>query len=221
MGVDLEVSRAVPSLYAARYPLSEAEVVEYVERAPDMSMAPWLTPGIDFRLIEVADGAWTRYTGGMVAMKNPDDARCRQMAAMATALDAWLMFESVQIVTVEGDRVMTRDIVMADLPYPRYYLTRDAPIEVGEWAEVVAEQADFAWETRIEARLPSGRRWIDCPPVACWTGHPSGKPVPFHLDDVSDDSVDVGQPDGLTLERMRALAAVLGGWVSDGSGKRV
>ncbi|MFG1990814.1 hypothetical protein ACGFJ7_12650 [Actinoplanes sp. NPDC048988] len=199
----------------------EAEVVAYVERAPGMSMVPRITPGIDFRLLDVAGGWWTRYERGLVAVKNPDDDMVRRMAAMATALGAWLSFESVQIVTVDGDRIAGRDIVAADLPYPRYYLTREVPISATEWDRVVAEQGDFAWETRIEARVPDGRRWIACPPVACWTGHPSGELVPFHLDDVSDGSVDVGEPDELTLERMRALAAVLGAWVSDDSGKRV
>ncbi|XVU30087.1 hypothetical protein ACQPZJ_24245 [Actinoplanes sp. CA-054009] len=121
MGNDLEVCRVVLSLYSARFPIRQAEVVE---RAPDMRMVPRLTPGIDFRLIEEAGG--------------------------------WLTFESVQIVTVEGDRILERPVTAADKPYPPYRLARDSSISADEWAGVVARPGDFGWETRIEARLPSG-----------------------------------------------------------------
>ncbi|XVV08248.1 hypothetical protein ACQP2X_25720 [Actinoplanes sp. CA-131856] len=218
MSFDLQLTRVVPAFYSARFPIQEAEVVAYVEQAPDMIMAPWLTPGYPGRFINVDGAGWTRLTDGMVAVKNPDDGVYRRMAAMAAALDAWMLVEWVQFVIVEGDRVSEREVGLADLPHPRYFVARDAPIGADEWAGAVATLDDFVWETRIKARLPSGRKWIACPPVACWTGHPTGELVPFHLDE--DEGVDVWQPDALTLDRMRGLAAVLGGWVSDESGRR-
>ena len=76
----------------------------------------------------------------------------------------------------------------------------------------LAAQPDFTTMTRIEATLPSGVRWITCPPVACWTGHPSGRVTPFFLD---RDVIEVRQADGPTVQRTTALAASLGARVVD------
>jgi hypothetical protein len=64
----------------------------------------------------------------------------------------------------------------------------------------------------IEAELPSGLRWITCPPVTCWTGHPSGRPVPFFHD---QDLIEVSDTDEPTERRMAELAAVLAARVAD------
>jgi hypothetical protein len=56
--------------------------------------------------------------------------------------------------------------------------------------------------------VPSGFKWFSCPPVTCWTGHLSGKPVPFFLDEY-EQGIEVFQPDATTLTRMQALAQLL------------
>ena len=66
--------------------------------------------------------------------------------------------------------------------------------------------------TSIEAELPSGLSMIACPPVACWTGHPSGRPVPFFHD---VDLIEVADADELTEGRMAELAAALSARVAD------
>ena len=76
-----------------------------------------------------------------------------------------------------------------------------------QWLAVAAEQADFRIDTTIRATLPSGVAWIPCPPVACWTGHPSGEPVwCFH----DDDLVEVRGDDPDTVRRMTEIAVRLG-----------
>jgi hypothetical protein len=76
----------------------------------------------------------------------------------------------------------------------------------------VAAQPDFATMTRIETTLPSSVRWIPCPPVAGWTGHPSGRPMPFFLD---RDVIEVRHADRPTVRRMATLAASLAAKVLD------
>ncbi|SFF10354.1 hypothetical protein SAMN05421541_10655 [Actinoplanes philippinensis] len=87
-----------------------------------------------------------------------------------------------------------------------------APIRAEEWAQAVAAQPDFEMMTRIEATLPSGARWITCPPVACWSGHTSGRPIPFFHD---RDVIEVRDADEPTIRRMVALASTLAAKVVD------
>jgi len=82
-----------------------------------------------------------------------------------------------------------------------------------------AHLADDALEL-LQRRVAviTGVAWIPCPPVACWTGHPSGDPVwCFH----DEDLVEVRGDDPDTVRRMTALAVGLGAEVLRWDGRRV
>lgn len=170
-----------------------------------------------------APGDWLRFSGGKLSTKNPECPLIHRMIEIAAELDAWVLGDAPEVYEWNGDEVTARELKPADLPWPAYFLTRrgvpggyhrDAPILEQEWTSLVASQPDFAVLTRVEARLPSGLSWIACPPVACWTGHPSGRPVPFFFD---EDVVEVTGPDPATVERMLALAPLLAAKVVDGN----
>jgi hypothetical protein len=115
----------------------------------------------------------------------------------------------------DGQRVVDRQRGPEAFAGNPRYLTRGtfssemnpgAPIRPEEWERLVATEPDLEMMTRIEATLPSGRRWIACPPVAGWTSHPSGRVVPFFHD---RDVIEVRDPDEPTTRRMRQLAPAL------------
>lgn len=183
-------------------------------------------PSPDLRLVQeppahpdhftpaVGDDDWLLYDHGELRTKHPHVALIRRMSELAARWDAWVLGDDDIIYTLTGDRIDERPAALADLPYPRWHLGREAAgIPAAEWESVVAAQPDFTWSTRVRARTPSGRSWVECPPVACWTGHPDGHEVPFFLDK-DEETVDVWQPDQPTRDRVVAMAAALGATVS-------
>jgi hypothetical protein len=162
--------------------------------------------------VDCLDGGWAlRYSEGEVSAKEPSDRVIHRMLELATELDAWVIGDNGEVFARDGDGVRTWEWDEADLPGDPLYLSRDEldpdPISSEEWLAVVAEQADFRINTTIEAKLPSGMARIPCPPVACWTGHPSGEPVwCFH----DEDLVEVRGDDPDTVRRMTALAVAMG-----------
>lgn len=77
---------------------------------------------------------------------------------------------------------------------------------------LTAAEPDFETVSSIEVELPSGLRRIACPPVDYWTGHPSGRPVPFFYD---EDLIEVSDADEPTERRMAELATALAARVAD------
>jgi hypothetical protein len=213
VGYEVHITRALPGLYHARFPIRAAEVHEQVRRAPDLRLVSDPPARPDYFLLAVGEDDWLLYDHGELRTKHPGDALIRRMLELAAGWDAWLLGDDDVIYMLAGDRIDGRPAVLADLPYPRWYLGRDTPILAAEWESVVAAQPDFAWSTRVRARLPSGPQWVECPPVACWTGHPDGHEVPFFLDEF-EEFVDVWQPDPPTRARILALAPALGATVT-------
>ncbi|MFC0528386.1 hypothetical protein [Phytohabitans kaempferiae] len=172
---------------------------------------------------EGADGGeseWLHVSNGQIQSTWPGEALIRRMAALARSLDAWLMGDDCELYVAAPDGTVTaRERTPDDLHpalgvHPRRFLTRHArPIPVAEWWALVAGQPDFRVDERIEALLPSGWRLITCPPVAHWTGHPSGRPVPFFHE--GDGYVEVAHVDPVTRSRMVELAALLDAGVHD------
>jgi hypothetical protein len=214
MGYEVHITRVIPWMYSRRFPILADEVVGLVRRTPDLDMpeASRISLG-EFTLTIGADD-WLRFHDGELRTKHPREPLIRRMLAIAATLDAWVLGDDDSVYGLTDDRIVERPAVLADLPYPRSFIARGEPISAQQWADLVAIQPDFEWRTRIQARVPSGLRWIDCPAVACWTGHPRGKPVPFFLDEY-EAAIDVWQPDTATLTRMRALAPALDADVVD------
>ncbi|MER7280084.1 hypothetical protein ABT369_37160 [Dactylosporangium sp. NPDC000244] len=181
MGYELHIARVIPWIYCHRFPIGRHEV-----RA----------------LLHAED--WLRYDDGRLCARDPGEARVRRMLDIAAELDAWLLGDGDTIFGVAGDRVVEREATHADLPFPRTFVAAEAAITAARWAEVVAAEPDLEWRTRIRAQVPSGATWIDCPAVACWTGHPSGEPVPFFHSEY-EAAVEVWRPDSATLTRVEAL----------------
>ncbi|MFC4066448.1 hypothetical protein [Actinoplanes subglobosus] len=199
MGYDIHITRAVPFYLDHRYPIAASEVRSLVRDTADLVIPDDQAAG-SFQIL-VGDDSWLAFTGGRLHTKNPGDPMIRRMIEIATALDAWVAGDEDEIYTWENGEVTSDE---ADLPEITP-ITLDRPVTAEEWAAHVAATPDLDWFTRVEAVLPSGRRWIDCPPVACWTGHPGGRPVPFFVDEAGDGAIEVEEPDDLTLARMRLL----------------
>lgn len=207
MGYEVHITRAIPGIYFQRFPIRAAEVLDLARREPDLVPIP-PTSSPDYFMLTVGGDDWLLFNHGELRTKHPGEPLIRRMLTLAATLDAWVLGDDDHIYAEENGEVVARPAVLADLPYPTCFIARSSKIGESEWKSVVGAQSDFAWWDRVEARVPSGLKWFSCPPVACWTGHPSGKPIPFFLDEY-DEGIEVFQPDPATLTRMRALARLL------------
>jgi hypothetical protein len=221
MGYDLHLTRAVLSWDSERYPILGTEVDDLVREEPDLTIPPDAPRRPDFCFVVWDSGDsdgddYLMFRAGRLSTKNPRPVFIRRLTELAPRLDAWLIGDDGEVYERTERSYDARQRGPGAFPWHPRYLTRgtyssgmnaDAPIRPDEWAAVVAAQPDFETMTRIEATLPSGVRRIPCPPVACWTGHPSGRPVPFFLD---EDVIEVRYADEPTVRRMRALAESLG-----------
>jgi hypothetical protein len=222
MGYDIDITRA-PWLFAARhFPIRAEEWLAFGAARPDLRLhvAPDGTNGW-FEWGEAESFFWG---SGCGRAKHPSDETLRGMMAAATALDAWVMGEDGEryFPDADGDPVPRRDVpTMVSSTITRSWGGHGyRPMPVEDWTAVAARQPDFVTLDRIEAELPSGRRAIPCPPTPHWTGHPSGRPVPFiwQSDDVMFEVEHHPDPEWPTvvteagaavLARARALAAEL------------
>jgi hypothetical protein len=217
VGYDLHITRAFMSFDSGRYPILGTEIDELVSTEADLVIPPDAPRRPEFcYLTWPADGDdWLLFDAGRLRTTHPRPPLLRRMTELAARLDAWVIGDDGEVYEWDGERVADRQRGPEAFAGNRRYLTRGtcssglnahAPIGPDEWAQFVATQPDFATMTRIEAVLPSGVRWISCPPVACWMGHPSGRPVPFFHD---RDVIEVRHADGPTTSRMLTLAPAL------------
>jgi hypothetical protein len=228
VGYDLHITRAFMSFDSERYPILGTEVDDLVREEPDLTIPPDAPRRPDFCYVTWESGApdgddYLLFHAGRLTTKHPRPGLRRRMTEMAARLDAWVIGDDGEVYEWDGNHVVHRQRGPEAFAFtwrPRY-ITRGTsssgmnvhtPIRPDEWAALVAAQPDFATMTRIEATLPSGVRWIPCPPVACWTGHPSGRTMPFFL---HRDLIEVRHADGPTVRRMAALAASLAAKVLD------
>jgi hypothetical protein len=226
MGYDLHITRALNWFDSERYPILGAEVDALVRDEPELTILPDEPPRPDSCYLlwncaasESEGGLWLKR--GQLQTKNPRTELVRRMTDWATRLDAWVIGDDDEVYEWDGERVSHWEREPEADEWNQRFLTRgtwasgsntQAPIGAEQWAEVVAAQPDFAMMTQIEATLPSGTRWITCPPVACWTGHPFGRPIPFFHD---QDVIEVRNADEPTIHRMVALAPTLAAKVVD------
>jgi hypothetical protein len=209
-----------------RYPILGAEVDDLVRDEPDLTVPPDAPRRPDLCYIDwgvaTSHGDFCLlFRAGRLSCTHPEPERVRRMTELAVRLDAWVIGDDGEVYEWDGIRIVVRQRDLEAFVSYRRYITRGtysagrnahAPIRLDEWAALVAAQPDFTTMTRIEAILPSGIRWIACPPVACWTGHPSGRPMPFFVD---RDVIEVRYADEPTVRRMAALAVSLGATVVD------
>jgi hypothetical protein len=227
MGYDLHITRAIQWFDSERYPILGAEVDALVRDEPELTILPDEPPRPDFCYLlwncTASDGeGGLRLNRGQLQTKNPSSELVRRMTDWAARLDAWVIGDDGEVYEWDGERVFTWERGPETHQWNTRFLTRgtfagggnaQAPVRAEEWAQVVAAQPDFAMMTQIEATLPAGARWITCPPVACWIGHPSGRPIPFFHD---QDVIEVRDADEPTIHRMLALASTLAAKVVDG-----
>jgi hypothetical protein len=225
MGYDLHITRAIRFYESDRFPILDAEVVAAVHAAPDLVTPPDAPRHPGFCYVFWSSSASDEYLlfhNGRLSTKNPSESFKRRMIELAEHLDAWVIGDDAELYERDGERVDPR-WRSRESYHPRQRLitrgavfsgtnsSRDA-IRAGEWTALAAAQPDFTMMSSIEVELPSGLRWITCPPVNCWTGHPSGRPVPFFHD---EDLIEVSDTDEPTERRMAELAAVLAARVVD------
>jgi hypothetical protein len=234
VGYDLHVSRAMSWVHSQRYPILEREWISLVQQRPDLrfeqelEVGPVLDGAVPYAVLSTGEAAdeWSlQWWNGRINVKNPPDAVVRRMIEVADALDAWVVGDDFEIYrlnvegTVEARQPDLNDIERNPLLIARGagdpWLRSAVPIGHQEWMDLVRGQPDFRVDEQIEAKLPSGRRLIPCPPLGCWTNHPSGQPVPFFFE---ENHIKVPQPDRPTVNRMRELAELLGTTVRDWKG---
>jgi hypothetical protein len=208
VGYDLHISRALQWTDSGFFPIPASDVVSLVELSADLTLRDEAEGGLTVDCL-----GWSlRYAEGELSAKQPPDPVLRRMLDLAAELDAWVTGDDGEVYERDGGSgVRRRERDEEDLPGDPLYLSRDDldadPISNEEWLAAAGEQADFRIDTTIRAKLPSGVAWIPCPPVACWTGHPSGDPVwCFH----DEDLVEVRGDDPDTVRRMTALAVGMG-----------
>jgi hypothetical protein len=224
MGYDLHITRAIREYESGRFPILDDEVTAAVRAASDLVVpadAP-RHPGFCFVVwTSSADGEYLLFQDGRLSTKNPGDAFRRRMIELAEHLDAWVTGQDGELYGWDGRRVVhrygsreayTRRPRMITRGSASSGMNRRAPITAGEWTALATAQPDFATMTTIEVELPSGPGRIACPPVHCWTGHPSGRPIPFFHD---EDLVEVSDADEPTERRMAGLAGALAARVAD------
>lgn len=220
MGYDLHITRAFRDYESKWFPIGDAEVTELVRAEADLVIpddAP-RHPGfayLDWTVDLSERRHYLLFHDGRLSIKHPQDVFVRRMVELAERLDAWVIGDDAEVYAWDGLRVTqwNRDW-QAISGRNRYIRRQGAPIDAAEWANLAAAQPDFAMLSQVEATVPSGERWIDCPPVPCWTGHPGGQPIPFFHD---YDAVEVQRTDVHVLTRMRELATVLGAGTVDGN----
>ena len=220
MGYDLHITRAFYSFDSERYPILGAEIDALVRDEPELIISSDAPRRPDFCYLtwdSAASGGedWLMFDRGRVRTKHPRSELVRRMTDWAARLDAWVIGDDGEVYGWDGERVFDWQRGPEAFRWNRRFITRgtstggmnaQAPIRAEEWEQVVGAQPNFVMMTQIEATLPSGTRWITCPPVACWTGHPSGRPIPFFHD---QDVIEVRDADEPTIHRMVALAAAL------------
>jgi hypothetical protein len=59
-------------------------------------------------------------------------------------LGAWVLGDDDIIYGLDGNRIVERRAVLADLPLPRYLIACSEPIPAARGADLVADQPDFA-----------------------------------------------------------------------------
>jgi hypothetical protein len=208
VGYDLHITRAFIPSDSERCPILDHEVADLVRDEPDLVIpadAP-RRPGFGYLNWDSPDSDgedWLRFENGELRTTNPRPVFVRRMTELAATLDAWLIGDDAEVYERDGDAVVVRQRDPGSFAWNARFI---APVTAGDWTALAAAQRDFTTMTRIEAVLPSGVRWIPCPPVACWTRHPSGKPVPFFH---ARDAIEVRHVDDPILRRMAALAAAL------------
>ena len=220
MGYDLHITRAFVADESERFPILDAEVDELVRAEPDLAIPSDAPRHPGFCFVQ-----WTAdlpgrehyllFQHGRLSITHPEPAFLRRMIDLAARLDAWVIGDDAEVCGFDGERVVAWQRGREAFARRRRFITRgtwlgglnaDTPIRPGEWAALVAAQPDFTMLTSIEASLPSGTRPIACPPVAAWTGHPSGRPIPFFFD---EDVIEVRDADEPTERRMAGVAAEL------------
>jgi hypothetical protein len=192
MDRDLHIGRSMFAAYAHRFPILEREVVDLVNRHDDLGFTPghgpvpepgnldtiWWTPG-------GAIGSRLGYRRGALCATHPEPATQRRMVEIADELDAYLLDNDSEQYELWADGVLRpREVPL--WAYRRewgiYLGIGDRRITPDEWFSHVATRPDFRLVDEVEAWLPSGLRTVACPPTAMWTGHPSGRAVPFFCD---------------------------------------
>ncbi|GAA2709721.1 hypothetical protein [Actinoplanes palleronii] len=217
MGYELHICRSVSHSHSLRYPISAAEVEALVQRSPDLGFTD------DRQAITVAGtDRVLHFWENSLEAKHPPDHLIRRMVAIGEELDAWVTGDEGEIYSWNGQEIETRDPDEDDEPGEgAAWITRGcaaagrndfAPIVEAEWLAFAAELDGFEVRSEIGARLPSGPRPIPCPPIAIWTGHPSGEPVPFWFD---EDLLEIDVLDEPTLRCMLLVAAGLDAEVQD------
>jgi hypothetical protein len=224
MGYDLHITRAIWDYQSTRYPILDAEVVAAVHATSDLVIPPDAPrhPGFCYVVwTSSASDEYLLFQDGRLSTKNPGEAFRRRMIELAGPLDAWVIGQDAELYEWDGSQVVARWRSREAYATRPRMITRgsassgmntQAPIRVGEWFALAAAQPDFEAMTSIEVELPSGLKWISCPPVNCWTGHPSGRPVPFFHD---EDLIEVTHADEPTERRMAELAAGLAARVAN------
>jgi hypothetical protein len=220
VGYDLHITRALFWPEADRFPIRVDEMFALLEGEPDLAM---LSPG-DSRLrsffISVGVDDWLQFHSGRLSTKHPRPSLIHRMVEIGSLLDAWVVGDDGEIYGWDGD-VATRQPTREEMSPPAHHLigaasprgySWESPIAQQAWLDLASTQPDFIVMPWVEALLPSGRRWIPCPRVAYWTGHPSGCPVPFFFAD--DDHVEAAN-DPAILARLRELAPLLDARVVD------
>jgi hypothetical protein len=226
VGYDLHITRALMSFDSERYPILGTEVDELVRDEPDLTIPPDAPRRpdlcyVNWGVVAPRGDDCLLFRAGRLSITRPEPELVRRMTEIAARLDAWVIGDDGEMYEWDGVRIVDRHRDPEAFAWHQRYITRGtylgarfepAPIRPDEWAALAAAQPDFTTMTRIEATLPSGVRWITCPPVSCWTGHPSGRPMPFFVD---RDVIEVRHADEPTVRRMTTLAASLRAKVVD------
>lgn len=219
MGYDLHITRACFWPDGERFPIRAEEVTALVEREADLALDSPDGVGLIEFFLRVDKEDWLWFRRGELTTKNPRRSLIRRMVEIGHLLDAWVVGDDGEFYGWNGD-VTSRQPTQEEMRPPAYLLVGaasprgyswEAPIVEQAWLNLVAAQPDFTVMPWVKARLPSGRTWIPCPPVAYWTGHPSGRPVPFFFD---GDHVETTRGNA-TLARLRELAPLLDARVLD------
>ncbi|WP_238010696.1 hypothetical protein KZZ52_39410 [Dactylosporangium sp. AC04546] len=183
MGYDIFITRDLEWYHAARCPIGLAEW-----RAAVAGLR-WYPPDC----AELPDGTALWYHAGAVSAKHPSDAAIAAMLSLAAELDAWVVGEELEVYTPDGP---------VEVPLAPGH--RLAPVRAADWPAVALRRPGFTLSERVPARLPSGVRWVACPPVVLWSAS-----VPFHHDP-GDGSVELRTDDPAAVRAAAELAADLG-----------
>lgn len=218
MGYDLHITRAIWNYESERFPILDEEVTAAVDAAADLFTPAEAPRHPGFRYVFWTGSATEEYLlfqEGRLDTKNPSDAFKRRMIELGERLNAWVIGQDAEVYQWDGNQVSYRWRSQEEYHTRTRLITRGSvhsgrndadPIRADEWTALAAAQPDFARMTSIEVELPAGPARIACPPVHCWTGHPSGRPVPFYHE---EDLIEVDDADEPTEHRMAELATAL------------